>query len=95
MLVQQGALEQRSHLKVCLGNVHSLLLALQELYARMKAQLFWGVVMVMVASCVKARVWFLLQDVGGAPGTTVFPGKFCWAYSTRSLETPLLVQGFS
>lgn len=46
MLVPQGALEQRSHLKVCLGDVHSFLLALQELDARTKAQIFWGAVMV-------------------------------------------------
>lgn len=46
VLVPQGALEQRSHLKVCLGDVHSFLLALQELDARTKAQIFWGAVMV-------------------------------------------------
>lgn len=31
LLAPQGALEQRSPLNVCLGDVHSLLLALQEL----------------------------------------------------------------
>lgn len=95
VLVPQGALEQRSHLNVCLGDVHSLLLALQELYARMKAQIFWGMIMVIRGKLCKDWGLVLTAGCGWRIRTTVFPGKFCWAYSTRSLKTPLFVQRFS
>lgn len=87
MLAPQGALEQRSPLNVCLGDVHSLLLALQELYARMKAQVFWGMIMVIRGKLCKGWGLVLTAGRGRSIRTTVFPGKFCWAYSTRSLKT--------
>lgn len=66
MLVPQGALEQRSHLKSLSKQCAQRVSRSTGPSARMRARILWDAVM----------------DVGETSVTTVFPVKFCWVYST-------------